>query len=379
MPLLNGIFASAGSDTSYTSGGNYVGSGIDGVVTISSNTFLTVPNKNGSYDGDMVVKQYESLTIDSGATLTTDQPCRGLFIYVQKDCTINGTLSMTARGAFANPTVNGASDALPVNSQGLRYGFAYTGGTDTLTMDGSQFNGVGSGAKLIVAKQISGSGNNYKVLSVSRLGTGGGSPQVSGNGASPGIPANAGAGYSGGGASGGGYNVNGGGRPGSGGQGTCFSGGAGGGGFNANSDYYISESGGAYGGKGGDGFSSSGLGGTQYQRIGSGGAGNPKGSSQNSGSDWPSANGENGTGGLLFLVVGGNLTIGATGSINSNGSKGGPGGAGDGRGGGSGAGVVNVLYKSLSNSGIVQAIGVPYSTGSGNEGGAGSVQSYQMR
>jgi hypothetical protein len=379
MPILFGNTASAGADISYTSGGNYVGSGIDGVAVISSNTFLTVPNKNGSYDGDMVVKQYESLTINSGVTLTTDQPCRGLLIYVQKDCTINGTISMSARGAFANPTVAGSSDSTPVNSTGIRYGFAYTGGTDSLSMSGSEFNGTGTQAKLVVAKQMSGTGSNYKILSVSRLGTGGGSPQVSGTGASPGIPTNAGAGYSGGGSSGGGYNVSSGGRPGSGAQGTCFSGGAGGGGFNSNGGNQQVESGGQYGGKGGNGYSPSSLGGTQYVRIGSGGAGNPKGSSQNSGTNWPDGNGDDGTGGLLFLIVGGTLTIGSSGSIQSNGSRGGPGGSGDGRGGGSGAGVVNLLYKSISNSGIIQAIGTPSSLGSGNEGGSGSVQSFAIR
>ena len=44
----------------------------------------------------MVVKQYTSMTIDAGDTVTTDQPCRGLMILVQGDCTINGTLSMQA-------------------------------------------------------------------------------------------------------------------------------------------------------------------------------------------------------------------------------------------------------------------------------------------
>ena len=35
----------------------------------------TVPNKSGSYDGDMVVKQYSSITINTVDTVTTDQPC----------------------------------------------------------------------------------------------------------------------------------------------------------------------------------------------------------------------------------------------------------------------------------------------------------------
>ena len=47
-----------------------------------ANVTYTVPNKNGSYDGDMVVKQYNSMIIDTGDTVTVDQPNRGLFILV---------------------------------------------------------------------------------------------------------------------------------------------------------------------------------------------------------------------------------------------------------------------------------------------------------
>jgi len=88
-----------------------------------ANVTYTVPNKSGSYDGDMVVKQYTSMTIDSGDTVTVDAPCRGLFILVQGDCTINGTLSMLGKGAGINPTLGGGSDSNPVDSNGLRFPF----------------------------------------------------------------------------------------------------------------------------------------------------------------------------------------------------------------------------------------------------------------
>ena len=52
------------------------------MATISSNTELTVANKSGSNDGDMIVKQYASLTINGGVTLSTDNGCKGLLIYV---------------------------------------------------------------------------------------------------------------------------------------------------------------------------------------------------------------------------------------------------------------------------------------------------------
>ena len=96
-----------------------------------ANVTYTVPNKSGSYDGDMVVKQYSSMTINNGDTITTDQPCRGLMILVQGNCTINGTLSMTGRGGYSNPTTNGGSDSNTVDANGLRMPFATSGGSSS--------------------------------------------------------------------------------------------------------------------------------------------------------------------------------------------------------------------------------------------------------
>ena len=64
---------------------NYFGDGSDGDITITGTTSLPVVkasgyNYGGSYDGDMVVKNYNTLTIDAGATLTTSSPTRGLLI-----------------------------------------------------------------------------------------------------------------------------------------------------------------------------------------------------------------------------------------------------------------------------------------------------------
>ena len=106
-----------------------------------ANVTYTVPNKNGSYDGDYVVKEYTSMIIDAGDTVTVDQPCRGLMILVQGDCTINGTLSMKQRGAKANPTASGGSDSNTVDSNGLRLPFLTSSGSDTLTASNTLFNG----------------------------------------------------------------------------------------------------------------------------------------------------------------------------------------------------------------------------------------------
>jgi len=332
---------------------NCFGTGSDGAVTISSNTNLTVPNKNGPYDGDMVVKNYSSLTINSGVTLTTDQPGRGLLIYVDGDATINGTLSMTARGAFANPSVAGASDNSAVSSTGLRLPMLKSGSTDTL--GSADFAGTGTAAVAAMANQAGISGNG-KIYTVARTGGAGGAEV---NGAT-------GTNMSGGGGGGGGCGGNGA-------AGTVFSGGSGGGG---SQDCYPSGSGVAYGGAGG--WSSGG----NYNRPSGAGAGNPGGAA--SGGGMAHNNGEDGTGGLIFLIVKGNLTIGSGGSIQANGSKGGdggwsPGNYGFGGGGGSGGGNIRVLYAgSLSNSGSVTATGGERGLGQlcsrcGFYGGAGSV------
>ncbi|MEA2112796.1 MAG: hypothetical protein U9P50_02370 [Patescibacteria group bacterium] len=229
--------------------GNYFGEGTDGDVTISSNTDLTVPNKDGSYNGDMVVKHYNSLTINESVTLTTDQPGKGMMIYVKEDLTVNGTLSMTARGAYVNPETAG------VSSTGLRIIREKSGGTDTLSA--SDLAGCGTAATTAEANQgaISSNGTIFKV---ERMGAAGGGPDWR-------TPGQSGDYMSGGGGGGGGGGM--------GAQGTCFSGGsAGGGSSNATS----------YGGQGGS-CSKAGCG---------GGAGNPGGTGVN-------ANGPDGTGGLL--------------------------------------------------------------------------------
>ena len=66
---------------------NFWGNGSDGALTTSGNiSFGSVQ------DGDVVVKQFTNFTINAGHTVTTSNRCRGLVIYVNGDCTINGTL-----------------------------------------------------------------------------------------------------------------------------------------------------------------------------------------------------------------------------------------------------------------------------------------------
>jgi len=324
---------------------NYFGDGSDGDVTIISNTQLTVLNKNGVYDGDMIVMNYNTLTINSGAALTTDQPGRGMLIYVQGDAVINGELSMTARGAYANPAVAGASDNSVVSATGIRLPVLKSGETETLAA--ADFAGTGTAARAAVANQPAINGNG-KIYTIDREG-GVGALGVSG--VSSGNTGGTGAQKSGGGGSGGsGYGT---GHTGDGGDGTCFSGGAGSGAVYV----YTSEDAADYGGLGGAGYEP-----TYAVGVG-GGAGNPGGAGDAGGSP-----GQNGIGGLIILIVRGDLTIGSSGEISAKGMNGGIlGGAG------SGGGNILVLYGgTLSNLGnIIAAGGIGDKTWDGRNGGNG--------
>jgi hypothetical protein len=303
---------------------------------------LPVQNKSGSYDGDMVVKQYESLTINEGNTLTVDQPCRGLMIYVKGNCTINGTLSMTARGAFADPTVAGASDSNAVSSNGLQMPFITALDADTLTAAASLFNGAGAAARSLIAQHKSISGNG-KIITFVRQGANGGAGGGSGYQWRPGSSGSDGSiGQTGGGAGGaGGYGDPSGfgGSGGSGSYGSCFSGGSGGGDGQYNSQY--GEAAQAWGGKGGNANATNNY-------FNAGGVGNPSGTSAGGGGAF--TQNASGTGGLIILVVGGNLTFGSNGRIVSQGTTSNPTNSEPWRGGSSGGGNILVAYRgSISN------------------------------
>ena len=338
-----------------------------------ANVTYTVPNKSGSYDGDMVVKQYTSMTINTGDTVTTDQPCRGLMILVQGDCTINGTLSMTGRGGYSNPTTNGGSDSNNVDANGLRMPFATSGGSSTLTASNTLFNGCGNDARSVLGnfKTISSSGD---IITLSRQGANGGSAPGSqqNNGAAG---SNGGTGQTGGGGAGArGWNA----PTGSGSYGSCFAGGSGGGGSNGNSE--AASSGSAWAGPGGNAA-------TDHSAATSGGVGNPAGS--NDTTSGSANNSDNGVGGLIILIVGGNLTIGSNGSIVANGNNSGNCSGGNqwhGSGGAAGGGNIVIVHRgSYTNNGSVTANGgtsgtvasYQYSRRGGN-GGNGSVQTLQV-
>jgi hypothetical protein len=366
--VVNDIDSSVIGDT------NWWGTGADGNATIAVNTDLT-----STLDGDMVVKNYNDLTISTGATLSVSNRCRGLILYVKGNLVVSGTISMTAKGCKANPadtTITANTPVLPSDGNAVPVTGAIVrrkkaGQTSTNT-DSNLFYGFGNDAKNSEANQ-SVLLSNGQVWTIQRTGGTGGTGATTVGGQVFGNNGGSGTGMSGGGASGGVRNLGGGqADSGSGGNGTCFSGGSASGGALSVGAVVASTSASNYAGVGTNAVQSGSVGTGQT----GGGAGNNGGSGANGGNA-----GENGTGGTLIIFVRGNITINGTGSILARGKNGGGGTiAGGGGGGASGGGNILILHGgTLSNSGTISASGgtggtISGSSSDGGNGGAGSVQ-----
>ena len=252
-----------------------------------------------------------NLTINSGQTVIPS--VRKLFtvIYVRGNLAINGSVSMTARGANHSGTGNsgGATTAAAIRI----------------------INGTYSGVSNPQVPSAGGAGG----IGIQNVNNGTGLGGSSGS-----------AGGTGGGGAGGGANN---GTGGAGGAGTAFSAGGGGGGAND--------------GTGGNAVANGGKGGnaqTGFNANSCGGAGNPGGDSNAAGyGGTGTSTPQNGTGGILVVFCTG--TISGSGTIVANGSRGG--GAGNTvPGGGSGGGSITVLYGSGT---------APTATANGGEGNNG--------
>lgn len=308
----------------------------------------TVLSKSGSYDGDMWVGNFGDLTIDASVCLTTDQPCRGMFIFVDGDCTINGALSMSSRGGKSDPTSAGGSDSSAVGASGLQFGVFTSGGSSSFTNDGAGYNGAGSTVITALANMdnISANGDIITIVKTGGAPTYNSAGTAGATGATTIGCGGGAAGRKSGPDSGSGN---------AGGYAGPFSSGSGRAGFWSNTGAGPGD------GQGGD----YGAAGHRWTNGGSGGsgAGNPGAATPAGGG----ATGKDGNGGLIVLMVSGDLVIGSGGTIEAKGS---PGGASDPDGGGSGGGAIMVLYAgSFTNNGTIDVTGG--SDGDSLDGGTG--------
>lgn len=389
MRTLQSIGVPLATSNAGASPKNYFGNGSDGALNTTGNTTLNVLNRNGSYDGDMVVRQYTNLTINSGHTLTTDYPCRGLLLLVQGDVVLNGVIDMSNRGARAYPNDSSSTGSQPTQSfswgsagsdgnlsGGIAFSMLAPGATASAINSRAGFYGCGTAAVNAMTNMVpygtSGCANFYIPPFTAR----------GGKGFARGTPANGFAGesipsfssngeywiYTGGGGAGATSqsitNAH------DGAFGSCWSGGSGGRGTH-NAETNENGMGGRYGGPAG--------GQTQNYGGDGGAAGNPGSPA----STWGAA-GDTGTGGIIILVCGG--TLSGSGLIRSTGSRAGVFVTNTNSGGGSaggGAAILLAVTNSYSGSydmaggitaGAEPGLGASGNTRYGGAGGAGSVR-----
>ncbi len=348
-----------GSLSSYD---NYFGTGADGNCTVSSSAQISSSTSpaglNNTLYGNTIVKNFQNLTINNGILFSPLRPCRGMVIYCTGNLIVNGTISMTGKGGGVGNKI--AAPLGIASSTDSRYDLV------DATLYFNNFSSSASGGRGIPTHwnwAPSGSVwfSNFKIR-VPLSGSVAGGTAGSGAGG-------AGIFSCGGGGAGGNSPYNGAWIGGNGGRGTIFSGGGGGGG----------------GGDGG-GFPTA----TQVFEVGGtgnggagGGAGSPLGVYIPSWAPTVAGTaGGDGVGGLLLLIVRGNITI--NGTISNNGRNGGNGGYTNaavqcGGGGGSGGGRTLIIYGgTYTNAGSVVTNGGSGGSGygaggSGGSGGAGVI------
>ena len=282
-----------------------------------------------------------NLTINSGQTFIPSN--RKLFtcIYVNGNLTVNGTISMTERGANHSGTGNSSGS---VTAGTIRLA---NGTYSSVSNPEIPATGGSGGASLSRTAVGTSSGNTGSAGTAGSTGGGGGGACSVLGIPDPGPAIVSGAGSSG----------------------TSFSGGTGGGSCVVyNPSGQTATSGGSNGGRGGDA-----AGGTYYR---TGGVGNPKGTSVMS-TNVNNFYATDGTAGSLIIYVTG--TLSGNGSIQSNGKTHDKDNSGNGSGGGgcTGGGSVTIFYGTDSSTITPTANGGSGSDagfGAGGNGGAGTAR-----
>lgn len=310
-------------------------------VDFVSNGIISNDQFTSVLDGDPVVKHFRNMTINTGHTVTPTNRCKGMYLLIEGDLTINGILSMSARGAKAPGKFVGIDPIFET---------IYFNETDIFSTEGLPT--VGKKGGLGINNAAGGHGAN------GACGAGGA------NGTHPNFLTT---------------------NPAKGADGTSFSGGSGGGGFvqstTGNKTGNPPE---PDGGAGGNGRYVGG----DNPGYGGGGAGNPGGAGPSGGV------GGTGTGGLLIIMVKGNIIFGPTGQIVSKGSNGGKSRNGvtnvaymGGGGGASGGGAIHLFTKNpftaVDKIDISGGLGGTTNwsdtiNGYGKNGGNGSLQLYRL-
>lgn len=323
----------------------FFGDGSDGAFNSSDDVTWTVTEE----DVTTVVKQFTSFTLNEGHTLAVDKRCRGVVVYVNGNVVINGKINMDKGSASYDPATTSpltiplaVSKLLNIDTEEnsifvpKRGGTGGSGGNGGGWHESTYYDDTGYGTRS--------GGEGGKTIGVGYFF--GGSPGCGGGG----------------------------------GAGNCADRGKGGDGGNNREGLLGAGGYGTGDGDGGNGGIAAGGGGSGDNWQGGpgatkGGGGGGGGTAQHSIYN-PPPDGDSIGGGLLVIICNGNITIGSSGIISSNGGNGGNGqntylsdrlGAGGGGGGGAGGGVIYLLYKgAYTNNGSITVNGGSGGTAGGS-------------
>lgn len=321
--------SSVTNDTYETNNGNTLPIEKQALRTTSVSSNLN-PGSSTADQRAVFLRFENSVTIESGVTVQPSARKLGLFIFVEGDIDINGTISMDSLAA--NHSSSGSSispfDITLVDEIGTDGTIPATGGSG----GAGQYS---SGSYVLDSGKPGGSGVDG--------GTGGGGSGTAYNRADSTADSGAGA------------------------DGTAFAGGSGGGAAIADGGSATAQDAQANGGYGGDAACDSG----DEDIAGAGGAGNPGGANA-----CHSGTAGDGNGGLIVIFATGNITV--DGKITSAGSDHGSISASyEATGGASGGGSINLYHAgSFTNNGTVTAPGG--NAGGDGEGGAGTTRNIQV-
>ena len=351
---------------------NYWGNASDGDLSTSGATNIT-----SVQDGDCVVSNYNNLTINTGHTMTLSNRARCWVIYVKGNFVNNGLLTMTDRGAKANPNDAGVTSDTPVapgdghavTASGVLFRRKVSGGTVTNSATDLVW---GAGTALNTSEgfqRVLDSSNQGKLYGWAKTGASGGAGVSTGGT----LPGNAGSNgttstnvtTAGGGGSGGCYQCAGS-TSGSGSAASTWSGGIGGGSSHVASGSCVATGGASYGGAGGNACVAGAVGTADTGA----GAGNPQGTG--AGTNNGASTNNNGSGGSLAIFVRGNIS--GNGAIESKGHKGQESIVSANGGGATGGGQILWLYAGTDSSTITTSV----VGGAGGNGGNGVLQKAQI-
>lgn len=130
MPLISYFPSASAGNIDYSS---YFGTGEDGDLIVDGDVALDVIEDQGQ-----IIKQYNNVTINAGATLRPAHRCNGMILLVKGNLTVNGKISVAKCSPLLNP-----NETQALNEPHIKLCGNLTGGNGGKGGDGGNDGGTG--------------------------------------------------------------------------------------------------------------------------------------------------------------------------------------------------------------------------------------------